>query len=253
MQRDKYIASCSGGKDSVATLILAKEHGEPLDEVVYCEVMFDKETSGEHPEHRNFIYQKVKPFVEDVLQVPFVVLRSEKTYVDVFTHTITRGDNVGKPSGFAYPGMCAINRDCKIPPIRNYLKAQDKKVTQYVGIAYDEQERLMRMVGTNRISLLEKYCYTEIDAIKICVEHGMYSPCYDFSDRNGCWFCPNCKAGEWANLIYKHPEYFDKLIALEKGFPNRARRCLTIDETPTELHKRILHGGLQENMFWSDN
>lgn len=42
-----FIASCSGGEDSVATLILAKEHGEPLNEAVYCEVMFDKEISGE--------------------------------------------------------------------------------------------------------------------------------------------------------------------------------------------------------------
>lgn len=35
----KYIASCSFGKDSLATVILAKEHGEPLDEIVYCEVV----------------------------------------------------------------------------------------------------------------------------------------------------------------------------------------------------------------------
>ena len=26
----KFIASCSGGEDSVATLIVAKEHGDPL-------------------------------------------------------------------------------------------------------------------------------------------------------------------------------------------------------------------------------
>lgn len=245
---DKFIASCSGGKDSVATLILAKEHGEPLDEVVYCEVMFDKETSGEHKEHRDFVFQKVKPFVENVLQVPFIILRSQKTYIDVFTHLITKGPNEGKPYGFTYPSMCAINRDCKIPPIRNYWKAQDKKVTQYVGIAYDEQERLMRMDGTNRISLLAKYGYTETDAIRICVSHGLYSPCYDYSDRNGCWFCPNAKRREWENLIFNHPEIFEKLIALENEYPNRARKCLTINETPSELKDRILFGGFQEQM-----
>ena len=38
----RYVASCSFGKDSVATVILAKMHNEPLDEVVYCEVMFDE-------------------------------------------------------------------------------------------------------------------------------------------------------------------------------------------------------------------
>ena len=30
----KYIASCSFGKDSIATILLAREHNEPLDEIV---------------------------------------------------------------------------------------------------------------------------------------------------------------------------------------------------------------------------
>lgn len=245
----KHIAACSGGKDSVATLILAHEHGEPLDEVVYCEVMFDKETSGEHPEHQEFIYEKVKPFVETRLGVPFTILRSEVTYVDIFKHIITKGENKGKEYGFAYPGMCAINRDCKIPPIRKYWQSNNENVSQYVGIAYDEQERLMRMQGTNQISLLEKYRYAEKGATKLCVQRGLYSPCYDFADRNGCWFCPNCKDREWANLIFKHPERFDKLIELEEQYPNRARRCLTINETPSELKNRILLGGEQLSLL----
>lgn len=245
----KYIASCSGGKDSVATLILAHEHGEPLDEVVYCEVMFDRETSGETPEHRDFVYQKIKPFVEDVLKVPFIVLRSEKTYLDVFTHRITKGENIGKPYGFAYPMMCAINRDCKIPPIRNYWKAKTEQVSQYVGIAFDEQERLMRMEGTNQISLLEKYKVSELGATKLCQRYGLYSPCYKFSERNGCWFCPNCKDTEWANLIFHHEDLFDKLIALEKSYPDRARRCLTRQETPSELKEKILRNGEQLSFF----
>lgn len=37
----KHYASCSFGKDSVATVLLALEHGEPLDGVIWCEVMFD--------------------------------------------------------------------------------------------------------------------------------------------------------------------------------------------------------------------
>jgi 7-cyano-7-deazaguanine synthase in queuosine biosynthesis len=245
----KYIASCSGGKDSVATLILAKQYGDPLDEVVYCEVMFDKDTSGEQPEHQKFIYEKVKPFVENQLGVPFTILRSERTYVDVFKHIITKGPNIGKAYGFAYPGMCAINRDCKIPPIRNYWKVNSENVSQYVGIAFDEQERLMRLQGTNQISLLAKYGYTERDATKLCVAHGMYSPIYEFSDRNGCWFCPNCKDREWAHLIFNHEAYFDRLITLENDFPHRARQCLTINETPSEIKNRILRFGEQCSLF----
>lgn len=61
----KHVASCSFGKDSIATILLALEHGEPLDEAVYCEVMFDNSTSGEVPEHQAFIYQAAIPALEN--------------------------------------------------------------------------------------------------------------------------------------------------------------------------------------------
>lgn len=245
----KFIASCSGGKDSVATLILAHEHGEQLDEVVYCEVMFDKSISGEVPEHRDFIYERVKPFVEDVLKVPFVVLRSEKTYMDVFGHVITRGERKGKICGFAIPGMCAVNRDCKIPPIRNYWKNQQHDVIQYVGIAADEPKRLERLRGTNRISLLEKYSYTEKDAENLCKHYDLLSPIYEFSKRNGCWFCPNCRDNEWQHIIQNHEGLFDKLIHLEKNTQNIYRTCLTRTETPSQIKDRIQSYGEQIKLF----
>lgn len=59
----KYIASCSGGKDSVATIILAHEHNEPLDEIIFVEVMFDENISGELPEHIDFIKKQIKTFM----------------------------------------------------------------------------------------------------------------------------------------------------------------------------------------------
>lgn len=46
----RYIASWSGGKDSTASIILAHEHNEPLDLIIFSEVMFDENISGELPE-----------------------------------------------------------------------------------------------------------------------------------------------------------------------------------------------------------
>ena len=76
MGRPKFIASVSFGKDSLATILLAVQHGEPLDEAVYCEVMFDKDISGEVPEHRDFIYNTAIPRLER-MGVRIIVLRSE--------------------------------------------------------------------------------------------------------------------------------------------------------------------------------
>ena len=92
--RLKYIASCSFGKDSIATILLALRYGEPLDEAVYCEVMFDSHISGEVPEHRDFIYGTAIPALER-MGVKIRILRGLQTYVGLFTGRITRGPKKG--------------------------------------------------------------------------------------------------------------------------------------------------------------
>ena len=63
-----YIASCSFGKDSLATILLAKENGEPLDRALYSEVMFDKKRgiSAEHPLHSKWIKEVAIPKLESM-------------------------------------------------------------------------------------------------------------------------------------------------------------------------------------------
>ena len=230
----RYVASCSFGKDSIATLLLALEHGEPLDEAVYCEVMFDGDISGEVPEHRDFIYETAIPRLEK-MGVKIVVLRSAKTYVDLFTGRITRGPKKGMIRSFPICGRCAVQRDCKIRPLQRYHKALPPGTVQYIGIAQDEQERLLRLEGT-KVSLLQKYGYTEQDARELCEDAGLLSPVYVFTDRGGCWFCPNAKREELRHLYDHHPELWDRMLELQ-AMPgkvsekfNRTQKFSDIDE-----------------------
>lgn len=140
----KHILSCSFGKDSIATALLALQHGEPLDELVYCEVMFSEEISGELPEHNRFIHETAIPYFEQ-RGIPTRVLRSEKTYLSCFYHVVTRGKTKGMLSGFPLSGRCTIQRDCKLPPIKAYQKALPPDTVQYIGIAADEPKRLARL------------------------------------------------------------------------------------------------------------
>ena len=214
MERPKFIASCSFGKDSLAAILLAKEHGEPLDEAVYCEVMFDKDISGEVPEHRDFIYGTAIPALER-MGVKIIVLRSEKTYVDLFTGRVTRGPKKGMVRSFPICGKCAVQRDCKVRPIQRYQKMLPAGTVSYVGIAQDEQERLLRLEGGKQISLLEKYNFTEQDARQLCQRVGLLSPVYAFTDRGGCWFCPNAKLPELRHLYDHHPELWARMLKLQ--------------------------------------
>lgn len=220
MGRPKFIASCSFGKDSLATVLLAKIHGEPLDEAVYCEVMFDKGISGEVPEHRDFIYETAIPALER-MGVKVIVLRSKRTYVELFTGKVTRGSRKGMVRSFPLCGKCAIQRDCKVRPIQRYQKALPPETVQYIGIAKDEQERLLRLEGGRQISLLEKYNFTENDAWEFCRKAGLLSPVYDFTDRGGCWFCPNAKRPELRHLYDHHPDLWARMLELQ-AIPGKA-------------------------------
>lgn len=103
----KHILTCSFGKDSIATALLALQHGEPLDELVYSEVMFSDTVSGELPEHKRFIYETAIPYFEK-RGIPTRVLRGQKTYLDCFYHIVSRGNAEGKLASFPLTGRCSI-------------------------------------------------------------------------------------------------------------------------------------------------
>ena len=145
----------------------------------------------------------------------------------------------GEVRGFAWAGMCAVNRDCKIPPVRKYNAALSPDTVSYVGIAQDEPKRLARLDGLKKVSLLAKYGMTEADAYKLCQEHGLLSPIYTHCRRNGCWFCPNASDLELLHMVTKHPDMFDRLIEWEKE-DNIFHRRMTRRETPSEVKARLL-------------
>lgn len=233
----RYIASCSFGKDSLATVLLALMYGEPLDEVVYCEVMFDKNISGEIPEHRSFIYERCIPFFERS-GIKVTILRSEMTFIDSFYRVIQSGNNAGKINSWPLCGRCCIQRGCKLPPIHAYQKTLDSDVVQYIGIAYDEQDRLLRLDGGKRVSLLEKYHKTEADAAEMCKRAGLLSPIYAFTTRGGCFFCPNAKPSELRHLYRHHPDLWDRLLECQKA-PNKVTELFNRTETITEINERF--------------
>ena len=236
--KNKYVVACSGGKDSVATILISLEKKEPLAEVTWVEVMLDKETSGEVPEHRDFVYKSLKPFCENN-GIRFTVLHSSKTYDDVFHQTFKRGKNTGKKYGFARARGCFVNRECKMKAFREYKKKQGSNVVFYVGIATDEPKRLQRLNNEKEISLLAKYGLTEKDAVELCKKNNLLSPVYEISRRNGCWFCPYAKDKEILHFLKNNGNIFNRLIEWEKE-ENLSCYHMNFTEKPSEIKARLL-------------
>jgi len=140
--------------------------------------------------------------------------------VSLFTGHVTRGPKKGLLRSFPICGRCAVQRDCKVRPIQKYYKTLSPDTVTYIGIAKDEQARLLRL-KENQVSLLEKYNFTEQDAKELCAKAGLLSPAYEFTDRGGCWFCPNAKKKELRHLYAHHPDLWSRMLELQ-ALPGKA-------------------------------
>lgn len=242
----KHIICSSFGKDSNATALLALQHGEQLDEIIYTEVMFSKEISGELPEHARFIYETAIPYFEK-RGILTRVLHAEKTYLDCFYHVVSRGNAQGKFAAFPLTGRCAIQRDCKVPPLEAYKKSLPPGTVSYLGIAADEPIRLERL-KPDQVSLMAKYGVTEQDAFAMCRQEGLLSPLYEHSHRGGCWFCPNASMTELRHLYRVHPDLWQLMLELQ-DVPNKATERFNRNFTFAELDLRFRLEGEQLSFY----
>lgn len=121
-------------------------------------------------------------------------------------------------------------------------------MVQYIGIAKDEQDRLVRLDGRARLSLLDKYGIREYDTFSMCEKHGLLSPVYDFTDRGGCWFCPNAKEKELRHLYDHHPDLWDRLLELQR-LPNKATELFNRDFRFDEIDAQFRLEDAQITLF----
>lgn len=238
------IISWSGGKDSTATVILAHLHNIPVDYIIFSEVMFDKNISGELPEHISFVHHAKSIF--ECWGFKVLILHDEHTYSDFF-FTVNSGvrtpDHKGMYYGFPMAKRCIVN-SCKVKPIRKFL-ANYPNAIQFLGIAIDEPERLARLKPNCR-SLLAEFGYSEIMAFNLCKEYDLLSPVYSSFFRGGCWFCPNASCKQLQYLRANHYDLYSKLLDLER-VPNKVGYCFN---TLTKFSILDFEKGMKERDYF---
>lgn len=164
----------SGGKDSLALLIVMKREGIRIDSVVSCHL-----GSWEWPE-LDAHHKKVEE------------------YIGVGISWIKIGDVIEeKFRKYGFPQVFA--RWCnteKLKSIKNYVQKTwggAENITQFVGIAYSERERLYKdhyKKGNYRFPLIEKGV-TEECALQMCRDEGFdFGGVYEKQHRLSCWCCP---------------------------------------------------------------
>lgn len=216
----KYIASVSWGKDSTAMLYLIIEKGLPLDEVIF----FD--TGAEF----DAIYKVRDKVVKELLEplgIKYTELKPSKPFFDLMLNHkhLTKKGTIRTGYGWC-GGLCRWGTSQKLNTINKYCK----NAIQYIGIAYDEEERYKRLTP-NKIAPLYNYKITEENALLMCYERGiLFDKLYTILKRVSCWCCRNKNLHEIENYKNYLPEYFNKLIKLEEEIGEPMKPPYTLKE-----------------------
>lgn len=235
------VLAWSGGKDSTASIIIAKWREVRIDKVIISLPMFDQERRiyADHPRHVEWVFNRAKPTIES-WGFPVQVVTGEHDYLYWFNRRKYRSkypEQNGLKYGFVIPGMCKMNGE-KVNPIRKALKHLrfEYSLTMIEGIAADEPERINRMIeNRGSRSLLADFGVTEKEAFEICSEYDLLSPVYNNGrKRQGCWFCPNQSIAELADLKLNYPAYYHELEVLGQD-REVATRCFSHGRSWAEI------------------
>ena len=231
----RHICGISGGKDSSALAVYLRDT-VPEMEYFFCD------TGAELPETYEYLTR-----LQVILGKPIVRLNASRGFdhwFEVFRGTL--------PS----PQMRWCTKNMKIKPIEEWVG--DTQAVSYVAIRADESNRKGYISTKPNIQARFPFVEDGIDrdgVMKILEDAGIGLPkYYEWRTRSGCYFCFYQRKAEWIGLSERHPELFERAVAIEAkvlqdagvagdaDFRHRAMRgrqyTWSGGETLTELRKR---------------
>ena len=195
----RHICGISGGKDSSALALHLRQTRPELDvEYYFCD------TGAELPETYEYLTK-----LEGALGQPIARLNNERGFDHWFE--VFRG---ALPS----PQMRWCTKNMKIKPLEDWVG--DDEVISYVAIRADESNRKGYVSTKPNISAVFPFVEEGIDhdgVMRILDNAGVGLPSYyEWRTRSGCYFCFYQRKSEWVGLADRHPELFERAMAIEK-------------------------------------
>jgi 3'-phosphoadenosine 5'-phosphosulfate sulfotransferase (PAPS reductase)/FAD synthetase len=193
----RHVCGISGGKDSSALAVYLRDR-VPNMEYFFCD------TGAELPETYEFLDR-----LEVALGKSIARLNSERGFDHYFE--LYRGT---LPS----PQMRWCTRQVKIKPLEAWIG--DDPAVSYVAIRADEQNRKGYVSTKANIKAVFPFVEDNIDhdgVLRILDEAGIGLPAYyEWRTRSGCYFCFYQRKAEWVGLADRHPDLFERAVAIER-------------------------------------
>ncbi len=205
MSEWRHVLGISGGKDSAALAIFLRDR-IPQMEYFFCD------TGAELPETYQFLLK-----LEAFLGKPIARLNSGRTFehwMEMYRGTL--------PS----PQMRWCTKNMKLKPLEAWIG--DAPTYSYVAIRSDEDREGYISTKDNIVSVFPfrepwvdkhglEHAGVDLDGVhRILIDSGVGLPAYyDWRTRSGCYFCFFQRKAEWVRLKDRHPDLFEKALALE--------------------------------------
>lgn len=193
----RHICGISGGKDSSALAVYLRE-AVPEMEYFFCD------TGAELPETYEYLTR-----LQVILGKPITRLNATRGFdhwFEVFRGTL--------PS----PQMRWCTKNMKIKPIEEWIG--DAPAISYVAIRADESNRKGYISTKSNIQSRFPFIEDGIDregVMRILEDAGIGLPkYYEWRTRSGCYFCFYQRKAEWIGLAERHPELFERAVAIEQ-------------------------------------
>ena len=193
----RHICGISGGKDSSALAVYMRDRVDGM-EYFFCD------TGAELPETYEYLTR-----LEVILGKPIVRLNAKRGFdhwFEVFRGTL--------PS----PQMRWCTKNMKIKPIEEWIG--DAPAVSYVAIRADESNRKGYISTKPNIATRFPFVEDGIDharVLRILDDAGIGLPAYyEWRTRSGCYFCFYQRKAEWIGLSERHPELFERAVAIEQ-------------------------------------
>lgn len=207
----KHIVAFSGGKDSTALLLWAKERGLTFT-AVFCD------TGWEHPLTMAYIEE----INQKVLGGGLVILRSVQ-YAGMEALVAMKGRVPSAKARFCTEHL-------KIKPMVTWLATQEVEVTVYQGIRADESTSRGLLPLREWSSVYDAWVerpllrWTAQDCFAVIKKHGLEpNPLYRLgAGRVGCFPCVMVNHSEMKRVSLTLPEVWDRAEVLERAAKGRS-------------------------------
>ena len=193
----RHICGISGGKDSSALAVYLRDK-VPNMEYFFCD------TGAELPETYEYLTR-----LETILGKSIARLNAERGFDHWFE--VFRG---ALPS----PQMRWCTKNMKIKPIEEWIG--NDPAFSYVAIRSDESNRKGYISTKPNIQSCFPFIEDDIDhdgVMRILEDAGIGLPdYYEWRTRSGCYFCFYQRKAEWIGLSERHPDLFERAVAIEQ-------------------------------------